>query len=243
MLNTTPNYDEETDDYEMNDRNYHSHDDDNQNHDDEMLHDVDEQTERKKTVRLAKTDANYVQGAEINAAAEEYSKAWHKWNDSKEKLPRPVMSDKLALMITKIANRTVYNPKFIKFPSIRDEMVSGAIMDCIAYGHNFNVDAVTRSGQINAFSYFSTICMNAYIKRIKTEKRQYLTKVKYVQSVEMSDRIAEIFENCDDDSSDGVVSQIRNYYNATLPEPKRKPQEGDPDYIKPDPVGLEHFLF
>lgn len=211
-------------------------------YDDEMLADVHEVKERKKAVRLDKSDTNYVVGKEINEAADVYAKAYKAWKDSDFTIPRPVMSDTLAIMIKKIATRTVYNPKFIKFPSIRDEMVSGAIMDCIAYGHNFNIDAPTRSGQVNAFSYFSTICMNAYIKRIQTEKSQYMIKVKYVQSSEMAERIDEIFEQCDDESSYGVVSQIRHYYNVELPKPKRKPTEDDPDFIPAEPSGLELFL-
>jgi hypothetical protein len=209
---------------------------------DEMSQEIDNGEGRKKTVRQDKDDGNYVSNKELIAAATEYHNSWQAWKESDYTIPRPVMSDALALMIKKIASRTVYNAKFIKFPAIREEMVSGAIVNCLAYGHNFNPNAETRSGQVNAFGYFTQICTNAYIQRIKLEKSQYLIKAKYVQSIEMADQIDQVFEQCDDDNSYGVASQIRHFYNVNLPDPKRKPREGDPDYIPPEPKGLENFF-
>lgn len=190
---------------------------------DELVQDIDTQDspdneQPKKKKRLKRGDANYVNNAELLVEFSHYREAYDIWKESDEDGPRPRMSQFLGEMISKIAHRAVFHPKWVKFPSIREEMVSDAIANVMAYGHNFNHKAETRSGAPNPFGYVTQICNNAYMQRITREKRQFMTKAKWVQSSAMREQIEQIFDDTDGGSTgEGLASMIRMYYNVDLP--------------------------
>lgn len=207
----------------------------------------------KKRVRLEKTHEHYVNNAELLVEMTAYSNAYREWKASDFTTDKPVMSERLGSMVMKIANRTVYNPKYIRFPSIREEMVSDAIENIIAYSHNFKPDAPTRSGRPNPFSYITTICMNAYKQRIVAEKHEFMIKAKYVQSGQIQDQLDEVMGDAENSNSAGIRANIEMYYNVQLPT-KDKLDLSTPEKVdkmldehaetepEAEPEGLECFF-
>ena len=55
-------------------------------------------------------------------------------------------------------------------------MVEDAVENCLKALKNFNIDAVTRSGEPNAFGYFNLVASNAFLRRIAKEKKQQKIK-------------------------------------------------------------------
>ncbi len=130
---------------------------------------------------------------------------------------KPVLDECIARKIMLIAQRLSFKPNFINY-TYRDEMVSDAIENCIRYVDNFNPD---RSN--NPFSYFTQICYFAFIRRIQKEKKEFHTKVKFVQQSEVNQQ-----EHCvqghDDagDFSNQYLSFLRGFYDVELAEEKPK---------------------
>lgn len=93
----------------------------------------------------------------------------------------------------KIANRLSYNYRFIGY-SFKDEMISDALYDCIRFAKKFNT---TKSDKPNPFSYLTTICFNAFLRRIDKEKTQSYTKSMLVLESPISDMFNQ--SNSDDD--------------------------------------------
>lgn len=203
----------------------------------------------KKRVRLEKTHEHYVNNAELLVEMTAYAKSYSEWIDSDYTIDKPVMGSRLGELVMKIANRTVYNPKFIRFPSIREEMVSDAICNVLAYSHNFNPNAETRSGRPNPFGYITTICMNAYIQRIVSEKREFMIKAKYVQSGQIQDQLDEVMGDADNANSAGIRSNIEMFYNVQLPTKEKEVLKSQEDvdkmleeHAEVEPEGLECFF-
>lgn len=84
----------------------------------------------------------------------------------------PIVPDNLATKIIKIANKLSFRPNFINY-TFKNEMKSDAIFYCIKYLRKFNP---TKSN--NPFAYFTQICYNAFIRRIKLEERNTEVKIK-----------------------------------------------------------------
>jgi len=85
----------------------------------------------------------------------------------------------LGTMINKIAEGLSFAPNFINY-SYKDEMVGDAKLKMFSalLGKKFNIDS-----EYNPFSYFTTIAFNAFINRIKKEKRQHDTITRYKEKV------------------------------------------------------------
>ena len=61
-------------------------------------------------------------------------------------------------------------------------MVMDAVENCLKAIENYNVEAATRTGNPNAFAYFTQISWYAFLRRIAKEKKQQEIKVKYITS-------------------------------------------------------------
>jgi DNA-directed RNA polymerase specialized sigma24 family protein len=89
------------------------------------------------------------------------------------------MTDELAVYILKIANGLSYRGSFINYP-FKDDMVGDALIKMYAALKNKKYSFDKNS---NPFSYFNTIAWNAFINRIKREKRQLKAEHDYRQKV------------------------------------------------------------
>jgi len=76
-----------------------------------------------------------------------------------------VISDELAEMIVKIAENYSSIGSFAGY-TWREDMVSEAVLTCVKYMHNFDSDKSK-----NPFSYFTSICRNAFINYIRKQNR------------------------------------------------------------------------
>ena len=65
-----------------------------------------------------------------------------------------------------------------------------AVENCLRAIGNYNIEAATRTGKPNAFSYFTQICYFAFIRRITKEKKQQDIKFKYIEKCGIEDFVA-----------------------------------------------------
>lgn len=136
---------------------------------------------------------HYVSNKEFSAAVVEYVK---KVNQAKEQGdPIPVVPDYVALCFLKIAEGLSHKSNFIRY-TYREEMVMDAVENCLKAITNYNVDAVTRTGTPNAFSYFTQICYYAFLRRLAKEKKQQDIKFKFIEYASVEDLMH--FDNIDE---------------------------------------------
>ena len=62
-----------------------------------------------------------------------------------------------------------------------------AVENCLRAIYNYNIDTATRTGNPNAFSYFTQICFYAFIRRITKEKKQQEIKFKFIEKMGIDD--------------------------------------------------------
>lgn len=103
----------------------------------------------------------------------------------------------------KIANRLTYKPNFINY-TFKDDMVSDALYDCVRFAQKFNI-----SKSENPFSYITTICFYAFLRRIDKEKTHTYIKAKLVTDGPMNEFFSQ--ENTDD-------AEYKNMYVEFLRE-------------------------
>ena len=132
---------------------------------DEIDFDDDDDHPKKKRVynkKPADKEKIYVQPKEFHAEILKYYESGH-------------ITDELALMINKIANKLSYAPNFINY-SYREEFIGDAIVRMFKALTARKYDSVKHS---NPFAYFTRIAYNAFINRIKKEKYMHETHQKY----------------------------------------------------------------
>ena len=93
----------------------------------------------------------------------------------------PIVPDYIASCFLKIAEGLSHKSNFIRY-TYREEMVMDAVENCLKAIENYNVEAATRSGNPNAFAYFTQISWYAFLRRIAKEKKQQDIKLKYMSN-------------------------------------------------------------
>ncbi len=123
----------------------------------------------KKPKRGKKDVEYYVNPEELNKKIEEYYNS-----DNPD-----IIDDDLALMISKIAHRLSFAPNFINY-TYRIDMEGDAIIKMFSALKNrkFKIN----SGY-NSFSYYTKIAFNAFINRVKKEKRNREALAAYQEDV------------------------------------------------------------
>ena len=99
-----------------------------------------------------------------------------------------VIPTELADCLNKIAKGLSYASNFINY-SYKDEMVGDAIVKMFTAIKNKKFDIKTEH---SPFSYFTTIAFNAFINRIKKEKKHHNTLEQYKEKMYEQ----ELSENC-----------------------------------------------
>ncbi len=95
-----------------------------------------------------------------------------------------VMTENLGLYIKKIATGLSFLPSFINY-TYKDDMIGDALIKMYSALSRKKYSFDTES---NPFSYFTTIAFNAFINRIKKEKRHHEAEKSYREKV-YEDRI------------------------------------------------------
>lgn len=172
---------------------------------------------------VKKQSVHYVNNREFSEAVVEYVK---KVKEAKEKNKQiPIVPDYIAHSFLKIAEGLSHRDNFIRY-TYREEMVMDAVENCLRAIENYNIDAPTRTGKPNAFSYFTQISWYAFLRRIEKENKQQEVKMKYI-----AESGIEIFienENGDNTVVNNFVDQLKDRidkvkdYDSKIKEYKKK---------------------
>jgi hypothetical protein len=134
-----------------------------------------------------KDKPHYVNNKQFSLAVVEYVK---QVNDAEAAgTPVPKVTDYIASCFLKIAEGLSHKSNFIRY-TYREEMVMDAVENCLKAILNYNIEAATRTGNPNAFAYFTQICYYAFLRRIAKEKKQQEVKFKFIEKAGIEDLIS-----------------------------------------------------
>ena len=134
-----------------------------------------------------KEKPHYVNNRDFSEAVYDYAKEAMAAREAEITLP--IVTDYIATCFIKIAEGLSHRPNFVRY-TYREEMVMDAVENCLRAIGNYNIEAATRTGKPNAFSYFTQICYFAFIRRITKEKKQQDIKFKYIEKCGIEDFVA-----------------------------------------------------
>ena len=120
----------------------------------------------------------------------------------------PVVTDYIARCFLKIAEGLSHKANFVRY-TYREEMVMDAVENCLKAIENYNIEASTRTGKPNAFSYFTQICYFAFIRRITKEKKQQDIKFKFIEKMGIEDFVAMGMDNEGAEQTMAYVDTLR----------------------------------
>jgi hypothetical protein len=152
-----------------------------------------------KPVKIKPRDKpHYVNNRDFSYAVVDYVKECVDATVNEEK--HPVVTDYIATCFMKICEGLSHKPNFVRY-TYRDEMVMDGVENCLKAIHNYNIDAATRTGKPNAFSYFTQIAYFAFIRRITQEKKQADIKYKFMEQADIESFMIGIDVNSPVDSA------------------------------------------
>ena len=151
-----------------------------------------------------KDKPHYVNNKEFSQAVVDYCRTLQEARESGNKLP--IVTDYVASCFLKIAEGLSHKANFVRY-TYREEMVMDAVENCLKAIENYDIEAATRSGNPNAFAYFTQISWYAFLRRIQKEKKQQDIKMKYMSEADISNFIDD--ELGDIKQSQPFVEQLR----------------------------------
>jgi hypothetical protein len=129
--------------------------------------------------RTKRASIHYVNNKDFSQAVVDYVRTVNEAKAKETELP--IVPNYIASCFLKIAEGLSHKSNFIRY-TYREEMVMDAVENCLKAIENYNVEAATRTGNPNAFAYFTQISWYAFLRRIAKEKKQQDIKVKYITS-------------------------------------------------------------
>ena len=120
----------------------------------------------------------------------------------------PVVTNYIANCFLKIAEGLSHKSNFIRY-TYREEMVMDAVENCLKAITNYNIEAATRTGNPNAFAYFTQICYYAFLRRIAKEKKQQDIKFKWIEKASIDEFLQSGFDG-DPDQGRYFVDPLRS---------------------------------
>ena len=133
---------------------------------------------------MKKQKPHYVNNKEFSLAVVEYVKTVNEAQASGKTIPN--VPNYIAECFLKIAEGLSHKANFIRY-TYREEMVIDAVENCLKAITNYNIDAATRTGNPNAFAYFTQICYYAFLRRLAKEKKQQDIKFKFIERAGIED--------------------------------------------------------
>jgi hypothetical protein len=127
---------------------------------------------------------HYVNNKQFSQAVVDY--VIHVKECEKDGLSKPVVPNYIAECFLKICEGLSHKANFVRY-TYREEMVMDAVENCLKAINRFDPEAATRSGNLNAFAYFTQISWYAFLRRIQNEKRQQDIKMKYISEAAIED--------------------------------------------------------
>ena len=120
-----------------------------------------------------------------------------------------MVSNYVAHCFLKIAEGLSHKSNFVRY-TYREEMVMDAVENCLKAIENYDIESATRSGNPNAFAYFTQISWYAFLRRIQKEKKQQDIKLKYISEADVSEFLEESLDGgYADYNSQPFVDQLR----------------------------------
>ena len=163
---------------------------------------------------------HYVNNADFSQAVVDYVTVLNEARKQQQTLP--VVPDYIAQSFLRIAEGLSHKSNFVRY-TYREEMVMDAVENCLKAIENYNLEAATRSGKPNAFSYFTQISWYAFLRRIAKEKKQQDIKAKYITQSGIEEFIAS--------TEDKAAKQVAQRFVDTLRDRIDKVKEVD-DHMK-----------
>jgi hypothetical protein len=165
-----------------------------------------------------KDKPHYVNNKEFSLAVMDYVRDLNTAKEAGDSLP--IVPDYVAMSFLKICEGLSHKPNFIRY-TYRDEMVMDAVENCLKAINNYDIDAATRSGNPNAFSYFTQIAWYAFLRRIAKEKKQFDVKVKFMAEATIADVAMEGPDGAASSETGAFVEELKERidaikYNDTL---------------------------
>ena len=167
-----------------------------------------------------KKSIHYVNNADFSTAVVNYVTLLDEARKQEKTLP--VVPDYIAQCFLRIAEGLSHKSNFVRY-TYREEMVMDAVENCLKAIENYNLEAATRSGKPNAFSYFTQISWYAFLRRIAKEKKQQDIKAKYITQSGIEEFIAS--------TEDKQAKQVAQRFVDTLRDRIDKVKEVD-DHMK-----------
>jgi len=150
---------------------------------------------------------HYVNNREFSQAVVDYVNQVEEAESAGE--TKPQVTPYIAECFMKIAEGLSHKPNFNQY-TFRDEMVMDAVENCLKAITNYNIEAATRTGNPNAFSYFTQISYYAFLRRIAKENRQSDIRDKFIHDGGLEDFIGSTGNSVIDSTNQAYVDSIRN---------------------------------
>ena len=155
-----------------------------------------------------KQKPHYVNNKEFSLSVVDYVKLVNEAKKAGTALP--IVPDYIATCFLKIAQGLSHKANFIRY-TYREEMVMDAVENCLKAITNYNIEAATRTGNPNAFAYFTQICYYAFLRRLAKEKKQQDIKFKYIEKAGIEDFIMGAdTDSTIDSTTRAFVDQLRD---------------------------------
>lgn len=154
---------------------------------------------------MKRRSENYINNKEFSQAVFSYVEECNECKKLGKEVP--VVPNYVALGFQQISEGLSHRPNFISY-SYRDEMVMDAVENCLKAIRNYNIEAATRTGNPNAFAYFTQICYYAFLRRIAKEKKQQDIKFKWIEKASVDEFLQSGYDNAD--SGRYFVDQLRS---------------------------------
>jgi DNA-directed RNA polymerase specialized sigma24 family protein len=128
-----------------------------------------------------KRTVNYINNKTLYGAMIHYKNELRE--AEKNRKIKPQVPRYIGESIVLICNNLAKKPNFSGY-TYKEDMISDAMIDCIAAVDNFNPDKTN-----NPFAYFTQIAWNAFIRRIHKEKKQTYIKHKNFENMYLMDEL------------------------------------------------------
>lgn len=186
---------------------------------------------------------HYVNNKEFSRAVVEYVEKVNESQSAGDEIP--IVPDYIAQCFLKIAEGLSHKPNFIRY-TYREEMVMDAVENCLKAITNYNIDTATRTGNPNAFAYFTQISYYAFLRRLAKEKKQQDIRIKYIDSVGIEELMGESESLSIDSANRAFVDELRDridkVYNKDELFKEYKQIEKEEEKKQKPPKGVELFM-
>ena len=131
-----------------------------------------------------KDKPHYVNNKEFSQAVMDYAISARAAKEADK--ATPTVTNYIASCFMKISEGLSHRPNFVRY-TYREEMVMDGVENCLRAINNYKIETATRTGNPNAFSYFTQICFFAFIRRITKEKKQQDIKFRFIERMGIED--------------------------------------------------------